>query len=73
MPAASSHVELTSHQREDGTWYVEIIRPGVVCEHVGDFKSREAAERWIRENERTYSRAQSGHSPSKHRPIDFED
>src|SRR5262249_22216874 len=30
----SSHVELTSRQREDGTWYVEIIRLAIVCEHV---------------------------------------
>jgi hypothetical protein len=46
------------YDRPDGTWYVEITRPGIVTEHVGDFTSKVAAETWIRES--AYFRAQLG-------------
>jgi hypothetical protein len=35
----------------DGTWYVEVESPGLAAEHVGDFRSKESAEAWIRENQ----------------------
>ncbi len=41
-------------QRGDGTWYVEVIRPRIVREHLGAFPSKGAARRWIRDNEALY-------------------
>jgi hypothetical protein len=73
MQASPPTVLLTPHKRGDGTWYVEIIRPGVVYEHVGDFQSRQSAELWIRENKRTYSGAGASHRETKKRKRAFEE
>jgi len=63
-----STVSLTPYRRADGIWYVEILRPGIVSEHVGDFSSRATAEQWIRDNEPAYIRARS-----RHRDCELED
>lgn len=56
-----SRITLTAHDREDGTWFVEIMRPGIVCEHVGDFRSEASAQAWISENRDLYERQQALH------------
>lgn len=53
---AAPRVTLTPHGRHDGTWYVEVLRPGVVSEHIGDFGSKATAEAWIRANADFYVR-----------------
>jgi len=52
---------MTPHGRRNGTWYVEVLRPGIVSEHIGDFASKAAAQAWIRENADGYARRHDGH------------
>lgn len=55
MSHPPSQITLTPHGRRDGTWYVEVLRPGVIREHIGDFASKAAAEAWIRANAEIYA------------------
>ncbi len=41
-------ISFTARESGDGTWYVEVVSPGLAYEDVGDFRSRESAEAWIR-------------------------
>ena len=51
MSASIPEVTFTPRASGDGTWYVEVASPGIGfgCEDVGDFRSRAAAEAWIRD------------------------
>ena len=49
MSASVPEVTFTPRASGDGTWYVEVASPGIGCEDVGDFRSRAAAEAWIRD------------------------
>jgi hypothetical protein len=59
MAKSSPKLTLTPRGRRDGTWYVEVIRPGIVTEHIGDFKSKAEAEDWISRNASDKFRPQS--------------
>jgi len=61
----SSNITFVIRERGDGTWYVEVMRPGVVCEHVGLFTSELSARTWIKENEHAYIKQESIHVQSK--------
>ena len=50
MSKSPPNVTLTPRRHAHGLWYVEIIRPGVVAEQIGDFESKAAAEDWIGRN-----------------------
>ena len=65
--STSSKTTLTPRKQADGTWYVEIIRPRIVYEHLGDFTSKASAQRWISENEMCYWQLESAYVPSKRR------
>jgi hypothetical protein len=54
MPELVPEIMFTARQSGDGTWFVEVSSPGIACEDVGDFRSKEHAEAWIRENLRNY-------------------
>ena len=69
----SSNIIFTIRERGDGTWYVEVMRPGIVCEHVGVFTSELSARSWIQENEHAYTKEESAHVRSKHRRGSFQD
>jgi hypothetical protein len=58
MSRSSLELTLAPRGRKDGTWYVEIVRPGIVSEQIGDFKSKAAAEDWISQNASAYFRQQ---------------
>jgi hypothetical protein len=49
MSASVPEVTFTPRASGDGTWYVEVASLGIGCEDVGDFRSRAAAEAWIRD------------------------
>ena len=54
MSASMPEVTFTPRASGDGTWYVEVASPGIACEDVGDFRSRESAEAWIRDSAQSY-------------------
>jgi hypothetical protein len=54
MSASVPEITFTPRASGDGTWYVEVVSPGIACEDVGDFRSRALAEAWIRDNLRSY-------------------
>jgi len=49
MSASVPEVTFTPRASGDGTWFVEVESPGLAYEDVGDFRSRESAEAWIRD------------------------
>ena len=49
MSASVPEVTFTPRASGDGTWFVEVESPGLAFEDVGDFRSRESAEAWIRD------------------------
>jgi hypothetical protein len=53
MSELAPSIIFTPRASGDGTWYVEVESPGLACEHVGDFRSRESAEARIRESQRS--------------------
>jgi hypothetical protein len=55
MSELAPSIIFTPRASGDGTWYVEVESPGLACEHVGDFRSRESAEAWIRAHQRSHS------------------
>jgi len=65
MSELAPSIIFTPRASGDGTWYVEVESPGLACEHVGDFRSKESAEAWIRESQR--SRATT-HPPHQDNP-----
>jgi hypothetical protein len=68
MPLSTSNatrITLTPHGRRDGTWYVEVMRPGIVSEHIGDFVSKASAEAWIRANTDFYVRRHAARGASE--------
>ena len=67
MSTSLSKTTLMPCQRGDGTWYVEVIRPRIVREHLGAFASRAAARRWIRENEAFYQQPETANVSSRYR------
>jgi hypothetical protein len=69
----SSNITFATRDRGDGTWYVEIMRPGIVCEHVGFFRSELSAQTWIQENKHAYAKRESAHVRSKHRRSALQD
>ncbi|MDR3465197.1 MAG: hypothetical protein P4M07_04555 [Xanthobacteraceae bacterium] len=62
--STTTRITLTSHGRRDGTWYVEVMRPGIVSEHIGDFVSKASAEAWIRANTDFYVRRHAARDAS---------
>jgi hypothetical protein len=61
MSASVPEVTFTPRASGDGTWFVEVESPGLACEDVGDFRSRESAEAWIRDMLRSQG---AGDSPT---------
>ena len=55
MTELAPSITLTPRASGDGTWYVEVVSPGMSCEDVGDFRSKASAEAWIRENRASYA------------------
>ena len=54
MTKSLANITLTPRRHTHGLWYIEIIRPGIVAEQVGDFESKAAAEDWIGQNAKSY-------------------
>jgi hypothetical protein len=62
MSASMPEVTFTPRASGDGTWYVEVASPGLACEDIGDFRSKESAEAWIRDSSQGYYAARAGGS-----------
>jgi hypothetical protein len=62
MSASLSEVTFTPRASGDGTWYVEVASPGLACEDIGDFRSKESAEAWIRDSSQSYTAARASGS-----------
>jgi hypothetical protein len=50
MSELAPSIIFTPRASGDGTWYVEVMSPGLSFEDVGDFRSKASAEAWIRES-----------------------
>jgi hypothetical protein len=55
MPDSMPELTFTPRASGDGTWYVEVASPGLACEDIGDFRSKESAEAWIRNSSPSYA------------------
>jgi hypothetical protein len=55
MSASLPEITFTPRASGDGTWYVEVASPGLAYEDVGDFRSKESAEAWIRNSSEGYA------------------
>jgi hypothetical protein len=55
MSAPLSEITFTPRASGDGTWYVEVASPGLAYEDIGDFRSKESAEAWIRDSSQSYA------------------
>jgi hypothetical protein len=64
MSASVSEVAFNLHASGDGTWYVEVVSPGIACTDVGDFRSKASAEAWIRDSQKTHAANASGAYPA---------
>jgi hypothetical protein len=62
MSASVPEVTFTPRASGDGTWYVEVASPGIACEEVGDFRSKDSAEAWIRTMLQTHVTRSAGDS-----------
>jgi hypothetical protein len=70
MSASVPEVTFTPRASGDGTWFVEVESPGLAYEDVGDFRSRESAEAWIRDVLRGQGASDSPTLQANAEPVD---